>query len=151
LGHLSQPWGSESQFVPGVPLWVHGVPPSDMGHDMLGQAAPLVLQLTSHRHDRAQSIDGHAPGPEQLMSHAPPPQLMLWHAAAPEQSMVQPRASVQSMSPQLALLHLNVQSKPAGHLTSPQAWLVLHSTRQVRSRRSQSVHGLGQPLDDVTQ
>lgn len=81
-----------------------------MGQDMLGHAGPELLQVTSHRHDAAQSIDGQATGPEHVMSHAAPPQLMLPHAAAPEQSMSQLRASAQSMAPQLPLLHLNVQS-----------------------------------------
>jgi hypothetical protein len=120
-GHVSHPGGFESQGAPAVPCRVHSWPMTGtVGQDMLGHAAPVLLQLTSHWHDRAQSIDGHAPWPEQVMSHAASPQLMLPHAAWPEQSILQRRAAAQSMSPQLELLHRMVQSNPAGHFTAPQ-------------------------------
>jgi hypothetical protein len=150
--HVSQPAGSESQLAPGVPCRVHRAPVvRTMGHDMLGHAGPALLQVTSHRHDTAQSIDGQAAGPEQAMSHAARPQLMRPHAEPPEQSMSQLCARAQSMLPQLPAVHRIVQSNPGGQDTSPQTWLELHSIRQVRSSRSQDVHGLGHWLDASTQ
>ena len=85
-----------------------------LGHDV------MLLQVTSHRHDAAQSIDGQACGPEQVMSQGAGPQLMFWHADALEQSMSQLLATAQSIAPhEFGLLHLIVQSKPAGHCTLP--------------------------------
>jgi hypothetical protein len=117
--------------------------PRAIGHDMLGHAAPLLLQDTSHRHDTVQSIDGQAPGPEQPMSHGAVPHWMSPHAAAPEHSMSQLLARAHWMSPQLAALHRMVQSKPGGHVRSPQMWVASQSIRQVFSSRSHDVHGSG--------
>jgi len=118
---------------------------------MLGHALLLALQLTSHLHELAQSIDGHAFWPEQLISHSARPQWTLPHADAPEQSILQRLAAAQSMSPQLAVPHRMVQSKPGGHFTAPQELLELHWTSQVRSARLQDVHGLGHTLSASTQ
>jgi hypothetical protein len=125
--------------------------PATTGQDMLGHAPLLALQVTSHLHEPAQSIDGHASWPVQLISHAAGPQLMLPHAAWPEQSILQCVPSAQSMSPQLAVPHRMVQSKPGGHFTGPQAVPALHWTSQVLSVRSQDVHGLGHALVVSTQ
>ena len=118
---------------------------------MLGHAAPLLLQLTSHLHELAQSIAGHAPWPVQVMSHSAGPQLMLPHAAWPEQSILQRAPAAQSMSPQPELPHRMVQSKPGGHFTGPQPVPALHWTSQVLLSRLQSVHGLGHTLVASTQ
>ena len=110
---------------------------------MLGHAGPLV-QVTSQRHDAAQSMDGHDDGPWQAIEHDAAPQLIVPHDAAPWQSMLQFVAAAQSMlSHALPLLHLMVQSKPAGHCRAPHALFELHSIRQVLFARSHDVHGLG--------
>ena len=138
------------QFPPALPCRVHG-PPAAIGQDMLGHAPLLALQVTSHPHELAQSIPGHALWPEQLISHAAWPQLMRPHAAWPEQSILQCVPSAQSMSPQPAVPHRMVQSKPSGHFTAPQPVPELHWTSQVLSVRSQDVHGLGHALVASTQ
>lgn len=142
--------GFELQAAPALPCRVHG-PSPPTGHDMFGHAMPLLLQLTSHRHEPAQSIDGHALAPEQLMSHAAGPQLTLPHAIALRQSILQWVAAAQSMSPQLPVSHRMEQSKPGGHFTWPQTWLESHWTSQVLPLRLQDVHGGGHPLEVSTQ
>jgi hypothetical protein len=67
------------------------------------------------------------------------------HAVIPEHSTLQFLADLQSMSRQaLVLLHLIVQSKPAGHWTAPHGLFEVHSILQVLSPMSHAVHGLGQ-------
>ena len=121
---------------------------------MLGQAVRLPPQLTSQAHDDAQSIDGQAPAPEQLIEHSPGPQLICWHAPASEHSMLQLLAAAQSMLPQApGLLQWNVQSKPGGQCRLPQVRppQLIRQVGSVGSLRSQSVHGAGQLLLPPTQ
>ncbi|HEX2691709.1 MAG TPA: hypothetical protein VHN14_34100 [Kofleriaceae bacterium] len=114
------------------------------GHEMLGQLLVVLLQSTSHLHEFAQSMLGHAAVPLQVMSHALAPQLIPWHESPPPQVMSHPLPSAQSMLPHaFALLHWIVQRKPTGHLTSPHGLFALHSIWQVLSVRSQDEHGLG--------
>ena len=94
-----------------TPPLAQNAPWSSKGHETFGHTLGLLLQSTSHLHEFAQSIRGHADGPVQLMSQGPAPQLILPHALPAEQLMVQPMPWAQSMPPQaFVLLHLIVQS-----------------------------------------
>ena len=112
---------------------------------MLGQLLVVLLQLTSHLHELAQSMLGHADCPLQSIWHAFVPQLMLRHAFVPPQMMSQPLPEAQSMSPQaFALLQRIVQAYPAGHWTAPHDLPALQSIMHVLAARSQDEHGAGQ-------
>jgi hypothetical protein len=77
---------------------------------MLGQELAGLLQVTSQRHDAAQSIAGQASAPEQSIVHAFSPQLMLPHDAVPEHSTSQLCACAQSTVPHAPLvMHRIVQ------------------------------------------
>jgi hypothetical protein len=147
--HRPQPGSLESHGAPSLPSWVHG--PLPRGHDICGQSAPRLLQVTSQLHDAAQSTDGHAPAPEQRTSHSPAPQRSAPHDIAPLQSTLQLLASRQSTSPHAdGLLHRMVQSQPIGHCTLPHGLLAVQSIRQLMSVASQLAHCAGQPAVAAT-
>jgi hypothetical protein len=111
---------------------------------MLGQATAL-LHATSHLHEDAQSIEGHAPVPVHSTSHSPGPQRIAPHDAMPLQSITHPVAWVQSTSSHASvLLHRIEHSKPGGHTTSPHPRLLLHVIWQVMAATLHDEHWLGQ-------
>lgn len=98
----------ESHGASGIWPCAQGAPRTS-GHETLGHA--LLLQVTSHRHDAAQSMAPHPDTPLQSIAHGLAPQVMLWHADGAEQVMSQFLPWLQSMLPHaFALLHLIVQS-----------------------------------------
>jgi hypothetical protein len=109
-----------------------------LGHD------GALLHLTSHLHESMQVTAPHEDEPTQSILHTPVPHVRAPHAAIPEQATSQPVLALQSMVPQaLVLVHLIVQSNPAGHATAPHVWLELQSIAHVLAVRSQDVHWPG--------
>jgi hypothetical protein len=125
--HFVQPdaW-AESHMPVSVPSFVHSTRLAPF--PTVGQSGVLhapATQLRSHLQAELQLTVSHASSPTQLMAHRDPlKQSMSLHALPPTQ--------------------LIVQSQPAGQVTLPQLFALVHSTTQVCAFSSQDVQSAGQ-------
>ncbi len=101
----------ELQVDPGAPFDVHEIPPL-VGQLSCPQSGSVRSQATSHAHELAQLICGHAFLALHVMSHVPAPHaITVVHALTVLHDTVQALATEQSMPLHaLAALHWIVQS-----------------------------------------
>ena len=100
-----------------MPPDVQSFPPGPIGQLIVPHEDVDGVQLTSHRHELAQSIVLHAPCVVHATVHAPGPQLTPLHAPATVHWTSHDCACEQSMSPHPAVsVHEIMQRAPVGHV-----------------------------------